>query len=75
MVPDLVAVGIAKSPVTDCRLYDTIDIERYMGLLPDNFAGYDSSAASEGRRRPGREHPSLRAAVPAFFTASSDTTP
>ena len=45
MYPDLFTVGIANSPVTDWRLYDTIYTERYMGLLSDNTAGYDSSSA------------------------------
>ncbi len=45
MYPDVFRVGIANSPVTDWRLYDTIYTERYMGLLPDNAAGYDSSSA------------------------------
>ncbi len=45
MYPDLFTVGIANSPVTDWRLYDTIYTERYMGLLPDNGAAYDSSSA------------------------------
>jgi dipeptidyl-peptidase 4 len=45
MYPDLFTVGIANSPVTDWRLYDTIYTERYMGLLSDNVAGYDSSSA------------------------------
>ena len=44
MYPDLFTVGIANSPVTDWRLYDTIYTERYMGLLSDNVAGYDSSS-------------------------------
>ena len=43
--PDIFRVGIANSPVTDWRLYDTIYTERYMGLLSDNAAGYDSSSA------------------------------
>lgn len=43
--PDLFSVGIANSPVTDWRLYDSIYTERYMGLLGDNVAGYDSSSA------------------------------
>ena len=38
MYPDLFSVGIANSPVTDWRLYDTIYTERYMGLLSDNAA-------------------------------------
>ncbi|MGH7623882.1 MAG: prolyl oligopeptidase family serine peptidase, partial [Gemmatimonadaceae bacterium] len=42
---DVFSVGIANSPPTDWRLYDTIYTERYMGLLPDNAAGYDSSSA------------------------------
>jgi dipeptidyl-peptidase-4 len=45
MYPDLFTVGVANSPVTDWRLYDTIYTERYMGLLSDNAAGYDSSSA------------------------------
>ncbi|UCD37034.1 MAG: S9 family peptidase, partial [Fidelibacterota bacterium] len=35
--------GIAVAPVTDFRLYDTAWTERYMGLLPDNQAGYQSA--------------------------------
>jgi dipeptidyl-peptidase-4 len=42
--PDLFAVGIANSPGTDWRLYDTIYTERYMDLLENNQAGYDSSS-------------------------------
>ncbi len=49
--PDLFRVGIANSPVTDWRLYDTIYTERYMGLLEDNLAGYDSSSAVRGAGR------------------------
>jgi dipeptidyl-peptidase 4 len=45
MYPDVFSVGMANSPVTDWRLYDTIYTERYMGLLGDNVAGYDSSSA------------------------------
>ena len=37
-------LGMANSPVTDWRLYDSIYTERYMGLLGDNAAGYDSSS-------------------------------
>jgi len=44
MYPKLFAVGIANSPGTSWRLYDAIYTERYMGLLEDNAAGYDSSA-------------------------------
>ena len=43
--PDVFSVGIANSPPADWRLYDTIYTERYMGLLGDNPAGYDSSSA------------------------------
>jgi len=43
MYPDIFAVGIANSPVTDWRLYDTIYTERYMGLLDE--AVYDSASA------------------------------
>jgi dipeptidyl-peptidase 4 len=39
--PGLFRIGIANSPVTDWRLYDTIYTERYMGLLADNAGGYD----------------------------------
>ena len=45
MYPDIFTVGMANSPVTDWRLYDSIYTERYMGLLGDNAAGYDSSSA------------------------------
>ncbi|HTY06369.1 MAG TPA: S9 family peptidase [Gemmatimonadales bacterium] len=47
MYPDLFPVGIANSPVTDWRLYDTIYSERYMGLLGDNADGYAGSSAVE----------------------------
>lgn len=43
--PDLFHAGIANSPGTDWSLYDTIYTERYMGLLPDNKAGYEASSA------------------------------
>jgi len=36
--------GIARAPVTDFRLYDTIWTERYMGLPKDNAAGYKSAS-------------------------------
>jgi dipeptidyl-peptidase-4 len=43
--PEIFRVGIANSPVTDHRLYDTIYTERYMGLLTaDNTAAYDSAS-------------------------------
>jgi dipeptidyl-peptidase-4 len=44
MYSDVFTVGVANSPVTDWRFYDTIYTERYMGLLGDNVAGYDSSS-------------------------------
>ena len=37
-------VGVAVASVTDFRLYDTIWTERYMGLLHENEAGYDSAS-------------------------------
>ncbi|OGU01539.1 MAG: hypothetical protein A2085_10715 [Gemmatimonadetes bacterium GWC2_71_10] len=53
--PELFRVGIANSPVTDWRLYDTIYTERYMGLMPGNRAGYDSSSVVvNGGRITGR---------------------
>jgi len=36
--------GAAVAPVTDWRLYDTAYTERYMGLLPENAAGYDAAS-------------------------------
>lgn len=42
--PGVFKVGIANSPGTDWRLYDDIYTERYMGLLPDNEAGYIKSS-------------------------------
>jgi dipeptidyl-peptidase-4 len=42
--PEIFSVGIANSPPTDWRLYDTIYTERYMALLGDNLPGYDSSS-------------------------------
>jgi dipeptidyl-peptidase-4 len=45
--PDVFKAGIANSPVTDWRLYDTIYTERYMGLLGANAKGYESSSAVE----------------------------
>jgi dipeptidyl-peptidase 4 len=43
--PGLFRLGIANSPVTDWRLYDTIYTERYMGLLEENLAGYEAASA------------------------------
>lgn len=47
MYPDVFSVGVANSPGTDWRLYDTIYTERYMGLLEDNLDGYRESSAVE----------------------------
>ncbi len=44
---DLFKMGMAVSPVTDFRLYDTAWTERYMGLLADNAAGYASTNVLE----------------------------
>ncbi len=38
--PELYSVGMALSPLTDDRLYDTIYEERYMGLPDANAEGY-----------------------------------
>ena len=45
MYPDIFTAGVANSAVADWKLYDTIYTERYMGLLGDNKAGYESSSA------------------------------
>jgi dipeptidyl-peptidase-4 len=42
--PGVFSLGIANSPVTDWRLYDTIYTERYMGLLGENMEGYEGSS-------------------------------
>jgi dipeptidyl-peptidase-4 len=47
MYPDVFSVGVANSPGTDWRLYDTIYTERYMGLLDENPDGYAESSAVE----------------------------
>ena len=47
MYPEIFKVGIANSPGTDWRLYDTIYTERYMDLLGDNLEGYKASSAVE----------------------------
>jgi dipeptidyl-peptidase-4 len=47
MYPDVFSMGIANSPGTDWRLYDSIYTERYMGLLGDNLGGYKASSAVE----------------------------
>ena len=51
--PDVYQVGMAVASVPDERLYDTIYQERYMGVLPDAAAAYDSVSAihrAEGLR-------------------------
>ena len=42
--PGRFKVGVAGSPVSDFRLYDTGYTERYMGLLGENTKGYESTA-------------------------------
>jgi dipeptidyl-peptidase-4 len=42
--PGVFTLGIANSPLTDWRLYDTIYTERYLGLLAENDAGYEASS-------------------------------
>jgi dipeptidyl-peptidase-4 len=42
--PDVFQLGIANSPATDWRLYDTIYTERYMGLLGENMEGYEEAS-------------------------------
>ena len=53
--PDVFAVGIANSPLTDWKLYDTIYTERYMGLLAENEDGYRESAAMTWAEQLGGE--------------------
>jgi dipeptidyl-peptidase 4 len=43
--PGIFQLGVANSPVTDWRLYDTIYTERYMGLLEENLEGYAAASA------------------------------
>ncbi|MDC0676460.1 S9 family peptidase [Sorangium atrum] len=43
MAPDRFHVGVAGSPVTDDRLYDTGYTERYMGLLDKDAARYEAT--------------------------------
>ncbi|NIP80706.1 MAG: alpha/beta fold hydrolase, partial [Gemmatimonadetes bacterium] len=45
--PGVFALGMANSPVTDWRLYDTIYTERYMGLLSENADGYARTSLVE----------------------------
>ncbi len=42
--PDVYRFGIANSPLTDWRIYDSIYTERYMGLLSANPDGYEGSS-------------------------------
>ncbi|MGD2122725.1 MAG: S9 family peptidase [Gemmatimonadota bacterium] len=42
--PDVFRLGIANSPGTDWRIYDSIYTERYMGLLSENADGYEGSS-------------------------------
>ena len=42
--PDVFVLGIANSPGTDWRIYDSIYTERYMGLLSENGEGYEASS-------------------------------
>ena len=49
--PDVFTAGVANSAVTDWRFYDTIYSERYMGLVGDNGAGYDSSSVIQRANR------------------------
>ena len=44
------AAGIAGSPVTDWRNYDSIYTERYMGLPQDNPKGYEVSSVVKGAK-------------------------
>ena len=41
---DYFTTGVSVAPVTDWRLYDTAYTERYMGLLSENEAGYDTAS-------------------------------
>ncbi|MGB6429874.1 MAG: DPP IV N-terminal domain-containing protein [Candidatus Acidiferrales bacterium] len=42
--PGVFRAGLAVSPVTDWRMYDTIYTERYMGTPQDNATGYSESS-------------------------------
>ncbi|HKJ92845.1 MAG TPA: S9 family peptidase [Longimicrobiales bacterium] len=44
--PGVFRLGMANSPVTDWRLYDSIYTERYMGMPQSNPDGYKESAAT-----------------------------
>ncbi|BDX38775.1 peptidase S9 [Tenuifilaceae bacterium CYCD] len=41
---DVFKMAIAVAPVTNWRYYDSVYIERYMGLPQDNALGYDSNS-------------------------------
>ena len=43
---DRFKAGISVAPVTNCRNYDSIYTERYMGLLKENASAYDDSIVS-----------------------------
>jgi dipeptidyl-peptidase-4 len=43
--PDVFQAADANSAVTDFRNYDNIYAERYMGLIDENAAGYDTGSA------------------------------
>jgi dipeptidyl-peptidase-4 len=43
--PDIFHAGVASSCVSDWRNYDSTYTERYMGLMPDDKAGYDAGSA------------------------------
>lgn len=45
--PDVFRSAIVGAPVTDWRLYDAIYTERYMGILPENAAAYDSCSVQK----------------------------
>jgi dipeptidyl-peptidase-4 len=42
--PEIYGTGMAVSPVTDWRLYDTIYTERFMGMPDANAAGYQAAS-------------------------------
>jgi dipeptidyl-peptidase-4 len=44
--PDHFQVGVAASPVTEWRLYDSGYTERYLGLPSKNAPGYDASSVN-----------------------------
>jgi dipeptidyl-peptidase 4 len=50
---DRFKAGISVAPITNQRNYDSIYMERYMGLVKDNQAGYDDSTTSAARNLHG----------------------